>query len=174
MVARTYSDADIQAVVDILRSDFLTQGPAVPAFENGIGSLLWRTTFHCGEQRHQRLAHCLFGAGCGPNDMAWTTPITFVASANLRPVLRRAGRFCGHRSAHLQHERRTLGLKNWHRQQNQVACQKWLSLFICAAQPCDMKGIHALSQHYGFKTSKMPHTQSAENIGGEAYRQLPL
>src|SRR5674476_672057 len=76
------SEADIQAVVDVLRSDFLTQGPAVPAFEKSI-------TQYCGVD-HAVAANSATSAlhiaclalGVDKGDVVWTTPITFVASAN--------------------------------------------------------------------------------------------
>lgn len=76
------SDADIQAVVDVLRSDYLTQGPAVPAFEKSIAD-------YCGTQHAvavnsatSALHSACLALDVGPNDVVWTTPITFVASAN--------------------------------------------------------------------------------------------
>ena len=76
------SEADIQAVMEVLRSDFLTQGPAVPAFEKAV-------TAHCGAQHAVSVSSatsalhiaCL-ALGVGKGDMVWTSPITFVASAN--------------------------------------------------------------------------------------------
>jgi dTDP-4-amino-4,6-dideoxygalactose transaminase len=76
------SDADIQAVVDVLRSDYLTQGPAVPAFEKSIAD-------YCGAQHAiavnsatSALHIACLALDVRPNDLVWTTPITFVASAN--------------------------------------------------------------------------------------------
>ncbi|MDO8311389.1 MAG: DegT/DnrJ/EryC1/StrS family aminotransferase, partial [Sideroxyarcus sp.] len=74
------SDADIQAVVDVLRSDYLTQGPAVPAFEKAVAG-------YCGVQHAvavnsatSALHIACLALGVGPNDVVWTTPVTFVAS----------------------------------------------------------------------------------------------
>ena len=76
------SDADIQAVVDVLRSDYLTQGPAVPAFEKSVAN-------YCGTQyaiavnsATSALHIACLALGVGPGDIVWTTPTTFVASAN--------------------------------------------------------------------------------------------
>jgi len=76
------SEADIQAVVNVLRSDFLTQGPVVPAFEKAIAN-------YCGVEHAVALnsatsalhVACL-ALGVGADDVVWTSPITFVASAN--------------------------------------------------------------------------------------------
>src|SRR3990167_4619613 len=76
------SEADIQAVVDVLHSDYLTQGPAVPAFEKSL-------TDYCGTQHAvavnsatSALHIACLALGVGPNNLVWTSPITFVASAN--------------------------------------------------------------------------------------------
>jgi dTDP-4-amino-4,6-dideoxygalactose transaminase len=76
------SEADIQAVVDVLRSDYLTQGPAVPAFEKSLSA-------YCGAQHAvavnsatSALHIACLALGVGSGDFVWTTPITFVASAN--------------------------------------------------------------------------------------------
>ena len=76
------NQADIDAVVNVLRSDFLTQGPVVPAFENAVA-------MHCGV-RHAVAVNSATSAlhiaclalGVGNGDLVWTSPITFVASAN--------------------------------------------------------------------------------------------
>ena len=76
------SEADIQAVVEVLRSDYLTQGPAVPAFENAVAT-------YCGTQHAIAVnsATSALHIAClvldvGNGDIVWTSPITFVASAN--------------------------------------------------------------------------------------------
>src|ERR1700733_7137785 len=79
---QSISEEDIRAVTDVLRSDFLTQGPAVPAFEAAVKA-------HCGAA-HAVAANSATSAlhlAClsldvGPGDRVWTSPITFVASAN--------------------------------------------------------------------------------------------
>jgi len=76
------NQADIDAVVDVLRSEFLTQGPAVPAFEKTVAD-------YCGAQHAvavnsatSALHIACLALGVGKGDCVWTTPITFVASAN--------------------------------------------------------------------------------------------
>lgn len=82
------SAADIAAVVAVLHSDFLTQGPAVPAFEYAVAS-------HCGaghavacNSATSALHIACRALGLGPGDRLWTVPNTFVASAN-------CGLYCG-------------------------------------------------------------------------------
>jgi dTDP-4-amino-4,6-dideoxygalactose transaminase len=79
---QTISESDIEAVIEVLRSDFLTQGPAVPAFEDlvarRVGALYGVAVCNATSALH--LA-CL-ALELGPGDILWTTPVTFVASAN--------------------------------------------------------------------------------------------
>jgi len=82
------SEDDIAAVVDILRSDFLTQGPAIERFERKIAE-------HCSVRHAIAVSNATaalhiacMALDLGPGDIAWTTPNTFVASAN-------CARYCG-------------------------------------------------------------------------------
>lgn len=85
---QSLSEADIAAVVEVLRSDWLTQGPAVTRFEEAVAA-------YCGARHGVAVANATAGLhlaclalGLGPGDLLWTSPITFVASAN-------CGRYCG-------------------------------------------------------------------------------
>lgn len=82
------SEDDIAAVVEVLRSDFLTQGPCVPAFEK-------RVSGYCGvdhavavNSATSALHIACIALGLGPGKLLWTSPITFAASANV-------GLYCG-------------------------------------------------------------------------------
>ena len=76
------SEEDIQAVVDVLKSDFITQGPVGPRFEQTLcdytGAKYAVAVNSATSALH--LACCALGLGQG--DILWTTPITFVSSAN--------------------------------------------------------------------------------------------
>lgn len=85
---QSLSEADIAAVVEVLRSDWLTQGPSVNRFEEAVAA-------YCGARHGVAVANATAGLhlaclalGLGPGDLLWTSPITFVASAN-------CGRYCG-------------------------------------------------------------------------------
>ena len=82
------NQADIDAVVAVLQSDYLTQGPMVPKFEEAVAQ-------HCGtahalavNSATSALHIACLALGLGPGDWLWTSPITFVASAN-------CGLYCG-------------------------------------------------------------------------------
>ncbi|MDB4623047.1 UDP-4-amino-4,6-dideoxy-N-acetyl-beta-L-altrosamine transaminase [bacterium] len=82
------TDADIAAVLDVLRSPFLTQGPAIPAFEQAMATKV-NALFGVAVNSATSALHiaCL-SLGLARGDRLWTSPITFVASAN-------CGRYCG-------------------------------------------------------------------------------
>jgi len=162
------SDADIQAVVDVLRSDCLTQGPTVPAFEKSIAD-------YCGAQHAVAVnsATSALHIAClvldvGPNDVAWTTPITFVASAN-------CALYCGAHIDFVDIDPRTYNMsverlaeKLAHAEKNGSLPKVVIPVHLCG-QPCDMVGIHALSQRYGFKIIE----DASHAIGGK-YRGEPV
>lgn len=82
------SDADIDAVVEVLRSDFLTQGPAVPRFEEAVRAATGAWHALAMNSATSALHAAVAALGLGPGDLLWTSPITFVASAN-------CARYCG-------------------------------------------------------------------------------
>jgi len=85
---QTISEADIAAVVEVLRSPFLTQGPAVPAFEQAVAAKVGAHHGVAVNSATSALHIACLALGLGPGDRLWTSPITFVASAN-------CGRYCG-------------------------------------------------------------------------------
>jgi dTDP-4-amino-4,6-dideoxygalactose transaminase len=76
------SRADIDAVVDVLRSDFLTQGPMVPRFEQTVANHVGAEHAVAVNSATSALHIACLALGLGPGDWLWTSPITFVASAN--------------------------------------------------------------------------------------------
>lgn len=156
------SDADIQAVVDVLRSDYLTQGPAVPAFEKCVAD-------YCGMQHAiamnsatSALHVACLALGVGPNDLVWTSPITFVASAN-------CALYCGAQVDFVDIDSRTYNMsverlaeKLQEAEENGALPKVVIPVHLCG-QPCDMAGIHALAQRYGFKIIE----DASHAIGGK-------
>ena len=162
------SEADIQAVVDVLRSDYLTQGPAVPAFEKSVAD-------YCGAQHAvavnsatSALHIACLALGVGKGDVVWTTPITFVASAN-------CALYCGAQIDFVDIDPRTYNLSVERLAEKLAYAEKIgnlpkvvIPVHLCG-QPCDMAGIHALSQRYSFKIIE----DAAHAIGGK-YRGEPV
>ncbi|TQE98383.1 MAG: UDP-4-amino-4,6-dideoxy-N-acetyl-beta-L-altrosamine transaminase [Spiribacter salinus] len=82
------SQHDIDAVAEVLRSDFLTQGPVVPRFEDAVANRVCANHGVAVNSATSALHIACAALDLGPGDWLWTSPITFVASAN-------CGRYCG-------------------------------------------------------------------------------
>ena len=159
---------DIDAVVTVLRSDFLTQGPTVPTFEKAVAD-------HCGAQHAvavnsatSALHIACLALGVGKGDCVWTTPITFVASAN-------CALYCGATVDFVDIDPRTYNLSVDRLDEKLILAKKTGKLpkvvipVHLGGQPCDMAGIHALSQQYGFKIIE----DASDAIGGK-YKDEPI
>lgn len=155
-------EADIAAVVEVLKSDFLTQGPAIGRFEKAVASF-------CGAGHGIAMAngtatlHCAVKAlGLGHGDRLWTSPITFVASAN-------AGRYCGAKVDFVDVDPGTVLMCPERLEAKLVQAEKEGALpkvvvpVHFAGQSCDMPRIHALGRKYGFKILE----DAAHALGGE-------
>lgn len=162
------SQADIDAVIDVLKSDFLTQGPQVPAFEHALAA-------HC-DARHALAVNSATSAlhiaclalGLGPGDSLWTTPITFVASAN-------CGLYCGASVDFVDIDPQTYNLcpkaleKKLQEAEQQGCLPKVVVPVHMCGQPCDMEAISALSQRFGFRIIE----DASHAIGGR-YKGRPI
>lgn len=156
------TQADIDAVVEVLHSVYLTQGPAVPRFEQAVLA-------HCGA-KHAVAANsatsvlhiaCL-ALGLGEGDWLWTTPNTFVASAN-------CGLYCGAHVDFVDIDPRTYNMSvqaletKLEQAQQAGRLPKVVVPVHFSGQPCEMKAIHALGQKYGFKIIE----DASHAIGGK-------
>ena len=79
---QTISDDDIESVVEVLRSDWITQGPTVPLFEEVVADYCGAEFGVAVNSATSALHIACLALGVGPGDLVWTTPNTFVASAN--------------------------------------------------------------------------------------------
>ena len=82
------NETDIKAVVDVLQSDFLTQGPVLEQFEKKVAEYCGAKYAVAVTNATSALHIACRAAGLGEGDVLWTSPITFTASAN-------CGRYCG-------------------------------------------------------------------------------
>jgi UDP-4-amino-4,6-dideoxy-N-acetyl-beta-L-altrosamine transaminase len=143
-------DEDVAAVVEVLRSDFLTQGPAVPAFEAAVASYCGAAHAVAANSATSSLHLACLALGVGPGDLVWTSPVTFVASAN-------CARFCGAAVDFVDVDPVTYNLSVPALAEKLAAAEELGRLpkvvipVHLAGTPCDMQGIRALSQRYGFK-----------------------
>jgi len=156
------SDADIQAVVEVLRSDFLTQGPLVPAFEQRVAGYCGADYSVAVNSATSALHLACLALGVGQGDLVWTTPITFVASAN-------CARYCGADVDFVDIDPRTYNLSVDRLSEKLAEAERSgrlpkvvIPVHLCG-QPCDMKGIHALSKRYGFRIIE----DASHAIGGK-------
>jgi len=156
------NDFDVNAVVSVLRSDFLTQGPIVPAFENSIAEYC-RAQYAVAVNSATSALHvaCL-ALGVGKGDCVWTSPITFVATAN-------CALYCGATVDFVDIDPLTFNLSVQDLSAKLALAKKKGSLpkvvipvHLCG-QPCDMAGIYQLSLEYGFKIIE----DASHAIGGQ-------
>jgi len=156
------SEEDIQAVVEVLRSDYLTQGPAVPAFEKATADYSNAEFAVAVNSATSALHIACLALGVGPGDEVWTSPVTFVASAN-------CALYCGAQVDFVDIDPCTYNLSLECLTQKLAQAEKTgrlpkvvIPVHLCG-QPCDMEGIHALSQRYGFKIIE----DASHAIGGK-------
>ena len=162
------SQDDIDAVVAVLRSECLTQGPLVPSFEKAVGSYCGVKHAVAVNSATSALHIACLALDLGPNDWLWTTPNTFVASAN-------CALYCGAKVDFVDIDSRTYNLCPRKLEAKLVHAQKANKLpkvvvpVHLTGQPCDMVAIHALGQKYGFKIIE----DASHAIGGQ-YKGEPI
>lgn len=156
------TQADIDAVVQVLHSTHLTQGPAVPRFEQAVLSHCKATHALAVNSATSALHIACLALGLGPGDWLWTTPNTFVASAN-------CALYCGAQVDFVDIDPRTYNLCPKALELKLIAAEKLgrlpkivVPVHLCG-QPCDMRAIHALAQRYGFKIIE----DASHAIGGK-------
>lgn len=144
------SQADIDAVVEVLRSDWLTQGPMVPRFEEAVAKTVGASFGVAVNSATSALHLACLALDVGPNDWVWTSPNTFVASAN-------CALYCGANIDFVDIDERTYNISIAALQQKLCEAEKIGRLpkvvipVHFAGQPCEMEAIFALSQKFGFK-----------------------
>lgn len=162
------TEADIEAVAEVLRSDFLTQGPAVPRFESALAE-------RCGAARGVAVtsATAALHLACmaldlGPGDWLWTSPVTFVASAN-------CARYCGAAVDFVDIDPLTWNLcpVALERKLEQAAREDRLPKVVVPVHLCglsaDMAPIQKLGRRYGFRI-----IEDASHAIGASYDGEPV
>src|SRR5690606_28424502 len=156
------SQEDINAVLEVLQSDFLTQGPKVPLFEQTVANKVGAKHALAVNSATSALHIACLALGLQPGDWLWTTPITFVASAN-------CGLYCGAKVDFVDIDPKTYNLcpqaldKKLQQAEQENRLPKIVVAVHLCGQPCDMQAIYALSQHYGFKIIE----DASHAIGGK-------
>jgi UDP-4-amino-4,6-dideoxy-N-acetyl-beta-L-altrosamine transaminase len=162
------SQEDIDAVVEVLRSEFLTQGPVVPRFESAVAAAAGAAHAVAVNSATSALHLACLALGVGPGDLVWTSAITFVASAN-------CARHCGAELGFIDIDART-GNLSVERLAEQLAgaaragrLPKVVIPVHLGGQPCDMAAIHELATRHGFRVIE----DAAHALGG-TYRSDPV
>lgn len=162
------SEDDVRAVVEVLRSDWLTQGPAVPAFEAAVAQRCGAAHAVAVNSATSALHIACVALGLGPGDLLWTSPITFVASAN-------CARYCGADVDFVDVDPLTanLSVERLREKLEQARINGRLPKIVVpvhfSGQPCDMAAIHALATEYGFKV-----IEDASHAIGASYHGEPV
>lgn len=160
---------DIDAVLSVLNSNFLTQGPQVPLFEEAIKTATNAEYALAVNSATSALHIACLALGVTKGDIVWTTPITFVASAN-------CALYCGADIDFVDIDPRTYNLsadklaqKLQYAKANNLPLPKVVIPVHLCGQPCEMDKIHQLSQEYGFAIIE----DASHAIGGK-YKDTPI
>ena len=151
---------DINAVVEVLKSDFLTQGPQVPAFEKSLMDATGASYALAVNSATSALHIACLALELGSGDTLWTTPVTFVASAN-------CGLYCGATVDFVDIDPQTYNLcpQALHTKLKRAKAEGKLPKVLVAVhlcgQPCDMKAIHALSREFSLVIEDASHAIGA-------------
>lgn len=154
--------ADIDAVCEVLRSDFLTQGKAVPDFEQKISEFVGAKHAIAVNSATSALHIACLALGLSEGDVLWTTPITFVASAN-------CALYCGANVDFVDIDPRTYNIcqkalaKKLETAKSTGKLPKIVVAVHLCGQPCSMAEIYDLSKEYGFKIIE----DASHAIGGK-------
>lgn len=159
---------DIDAVVDVLKSDWLTQGPKVPAFEDAVASYCKAEHGVAVNSATSALHIACLALDVGSNDIVWTSPISFVASAN-------CALYCGAKIDFVDIDLNTgnmsvfeLEKKLLLAEQNNCLPKVVIPVHL-AGQSCDMQAIHKLALKYDFKI-----IEDASHAIGAKYLDKPV
>lgn len=139
---QTIEQDDIQAVVDVLQSDFLTTGPKIAEFEQTVADYVGAKYAVAISNGTSALHAACFAAGIGPGDEVITTPLTFAASANC--VL-----YCGGTPVFADVDPKTYNIDPEDIRRKITDRTKAIIAVHLAGQPCDMDAIHSIAREHG-------------------------
>ncbi|MGQ0654640.1 MAG: UDP-4-amino-4,6-dideoxy-N-acetyl-beta-L-altrosamine transaminase [Betaproteobacteria bacterium] len=157
-------DDDIAAVVEVLKSDWLTTGPAIDRFEQHVAARCGAAHAAAVSNGTVALHIACRALGLGPGDTLWTSPNTFVASAN-------CARYCGAEVDFVDIDPRTYNMDAGllEKKLKQGKPPKIVVPVHFAGQPCDMEAIGALARRYGFAL-----IEDASHAIGATYKGEPV
>ncbi len=162
------TQADIDAVVEVLQSDFLTQGPKVPEFEQAVATYCGAKYSVAVNSATSALHIACLALGLGSGDYLWTSPNTFVASAN-------CALYCGASVDFVDIDPRTYNMSVTALEEKLISAEKQGKLpkvvvpVHFAGQSCAMAAIKNLAEKYGFSILE----DASHAIGGK-YQNEPV
>ena len=160
------TDDDIEHVLQVLHSEWITQGPIAPQFEQQVAQYCQAQYGVAVNSATSALHIACLALGLGEGDWLWTSPITFVASAN-------CGLYCGAKIDFVDIDPETYNLCPKALEQKLIAAEKSGRLpkvvipVHMAGQSCDLKSIDALAKKYHFKIIE----DASHAIGGQYLNQ---
>ena len=162
------SSDDVDEVIKVLNSDFITQGPQVPKFEKSVSEIT-SSKYSIAMNSATSALHCAcLALDLGNGDWLWTSPITFVASSN-------CAMYCGAKVDFVDIQSNTYNICPDALERKLIAAEKKnllpkvvVVVHLCG-QPADLEKIHALSKKYCFKI-----IEDAYHAIGAKYKDLPV
>jgi len=165
---QSISQQDIDAVIDVLKSDFLTQGPVLPKFERAVAKKCGSEFGVATNSATSALHIACLALGVGEHSLVWAPAISFVASSN-------CALYCGSKLDFVDVDPETINIspdtlnqKIEFNLENKLPLPNVLIVVHMAGQSCDMAGIHTLSRTYGFSIIE----DASHGIGGKYMGKL--
>ena len=172
------SDEDIDSVIEVLKSDFLTQGNKVPLFEDIISERVGAKYALAANSATSCLHLSCLSLGLSKGDILWTSPITYVASAN-------CALYCGAEVDFVDIDPLTWNISVEILEEKLKTARKIkkvpkiLVLVHLAGNPCDLQKVFDLSKEYGFSiiedaSHALGSKYSGEHIGSSVYSDISV
>lgn len=165
---QSIDDADVARVVEVLQSDYLTQGPAVPEFERVVAERCGASYAVATSNATSALHIACAALGVGTGDLVWTSPNSFVASAN-------CARYCGADVDFVDIDSATYNMSvecleaKLARASRDGRLPKVVVAVDFAGQPADLASLLSLKMRYGFKL-----IEDASHAVGASYKGEPV
>ena len=161
---QSINDDDIASVIEILKSDFLTQGPAIERFEKCVAEYCGAKYAVAVTNATSALHIACLSAGLDSSGSLWTSPITFTASAN-------CGRYCGADIEFVDIDKNTYNMSVQVLEEKLQTAKRLPKIVVpvhLAGQSCDMKKIFELAKKYNFTVLEdAAHAVGADYLGAK-------
>ena len=172
------SQEDINAVVDVLRSDFITQGPVIQQFERRVTDYCGANYAYACNSATSALHIACLALGVGEGDLVWTSPISFVASSN-------CALYCNATVDFVDIDAKSYNMSPVALEQKLIKAKakgrlpKVVIPVHLSGQSCEMDKIHALSKQYGFKiiedaSHAIGATYKGQSVGNCEYSDIAV